>query len=255
MVAAGVMSDKDRLPWLSEYREPTSAKGRGKVATLSVLAVGTLAAAATLWLRPIGAPADLVPLPQSAPVEMADAGPSVTPVAETAPPIALALPSASRPITGSHPARRPMAAHRKIHSAGTDQDALDAVMAEQADPAAQPSAQLEGMATALAAIPGSAGDELLNPPSRPAVNPAAQVLRRQTVRLGVYLTPTQADIAWKSAIRSYTYLVTLPKQVQTVRLGGKGPRYYALNLGTPSRGHAKQLCRNLKAIGYACTVA
>ena len=113
----------------------------------------------------------------------------------------------------------------------------------------------EGMATALAAIPGSAGDELLNPPSRPAVNPAAQVLRRQTVRLGVYLTPTQADIAWKSAIRSYTYLVTLPKQVQTVRLGGKGPRYYALNLGTPSRGHAKQLCRNLKAIGYACTVA
>jgi hypothetical protein len=75
------------------------------------------------------------------------------------------------------------------------------------------------------------------------------------VQLGIYLTQRQAEIAWQSAIRDYTFLVTMPKSISTVRLGTRGKRYYRLQLGTPSKRHAKQLCGNLKATGRSCTVA
>ena len=40
-----------------------------------------------------------------------------------------------------------------------------------------------------------------------------------------------------------------------VRLRPRGKLYYRLQLGTPSKKHAKQLCGNLKSTGRACTVA
>ena len=45
----------------------------------------------------------------------------------------------------------------------------------------------------------------------------------------------------------------MPKRIQPVRIRSK--LYYRLQLGTPSRTHAKQLCGNLKQIGRSCTVA
>ena len=85
------------------------------------------------------------------------------------------------------------------------------------------------------------------------VNPSARVVRGKTVQLGVFRTARQAEIAWRSAIRDYTYLVTMPKSIQPVRIRSK--IYYRLQLGTPSKSYAKQLCGNLKQIGRSCTVA
>jgi hypothetical protein len=102
-------------------------------------------------------------------------------------------------------------------------------------------------ALAIAALPVPAD------PPRPAVNPAAQVVRGKTVQMGVYLTRSEAEAAWNSAIRDYTYLVTMPKSIEPISIRSK--RYYRLQLGTPSKSYAKQLCSNLKSIGRACTVA
>lgn len=90
-------------------------------------------------------------------------------------------------------------------------------------------------------------------PPRPAVNPAARVVRGRTVQMGVYLSRDQAEAAWKSAIGDYTFLVTMPKSIEPVTLRSK--RFYRLQLGTPSRAHARQLCNNLRTIGRSCTVA
>jgi SPOR domain len=108
-------------------------------------------------------------------------------------------------------------------------------------------AEVSEVALAIAAIP------LPPDPPRPAVDPTAQVVRGKTVQLGVYLTQGQAEAAWQRAVRDYTYLVTMPKSIEPISIRSK--RYYRLQLGTPSKKHAKQLCTNLKSIGRACTVA
>jgi len=108
--------------------------------------------------------------------------------------------------------------------------------------------EVSDAAIAIASMPAPPLD-----PPRPAVNASARVVRGKTVQLGVFKTYRQAEIAWRSAIRDYTYLVTMPKSIQPVRIRSK--LYYRLQLGTPSRTHAKQLCGNLKQIGRSCTVA
>jgi hypothetical protein len=102
-------------------------------------------------------------------------------------------------------------------------------------------------ASAIAAMP------LPPAPPRPAVNPSAQLVRGKTVQLGVYLTAGQAEAAWQRAVRDYTFLVTMPKSIQPISIRSK--RFYRLQLGTPSKKHARQLCTNLKTIGRTCSVA
>jgi hypothetical protein len=120
------------------------------------------------------------------------------------------------------------------------------VLQEQAGEAVATGISAEAMAIAL--MPAPPAD-----PPRPAVNPAARVVRGKTVQMGVFKTARQAEIAWQSAIRDYTFLVTMPKSVQPIRIRSK--LYYRLQLGTPSRSYARQLCGNLKQIGRSCTVA
>ena len=45
----------------------------------------------------------------------------------------------------------------------------------------------------------------------------------------------------------------MPKSIQAISIRSK--RFYSLQLGTPSKKHAKQLCSNLLSIGRVCTVA
>jgi hypothetical protein len=110
-----------------------------------------------------------------------------------------------------------------------------------------PLPEITPAALAIAAIP------LPPDPPRPAVNPSARVVRGKTVQMGVYVTQAQAEAAWQRAIRDYTYLVTMPKSIEAISIRSR--RFYRLQLGTPSKKHAKQLCTNLKSIGRACTVA
>ena len=110
-----------------------------------------------------------------------------------------------------------------------------------------PVPEVSATALAIAAIP------IPPDPPRPAVNPSAQLVRGKTVQMGVYLTQAQAEAAWQRAIRDYTFLVTMPKNIQPISIRSK--RFYRLQLGTPSKKHAKQLCSHLKSTGRACTVA
>jgi hypothetical protein len=141
--------------------------------------------------------------------------------------------------------RRVSRPKRKITATPTSAAYREVVQEQSPGPEAE--LATTAAAVAIAALP------LPPDPPRPAVNPSAQVVRGKTVQLGVYRTQQQAEFAWRSAIRDYTYLVTMPKSIEAVSIRSK--RFYRLQLGTPSKKHAKQLCSNLKSIGRACTVA
>jgi hypothetical protein len=138
-------------------------------------------------------------------------------------------------------ARQP---RRKIRAVPTAV-AYREVIKTQTEPAPVP--EVTEAAMAIAAMP------LPPDPPRPAVNPSAQLVRGKTVQLGVYLTAGQAEAAWQRAVRDYTFLVTMPKSIQPISIRSK--RFYRLQLGTPSKKHARQLCTNLKSIGRTCSVA
>ena len=246
MADAGVIKAGDRLPWLEPYRPPSRRPSNRSAGLAAVLGVAGLAGIATLLavrIMPMpDAPAepsaevvlpppamikdDLVPSRSVAPSE----APSVQPV------------EASRPTSVTH--RRRNVVRRRIKAEPT-RIAYSDVVRDQANTAETP---VSAEAMAIALMPAPPAD-----PPRPAVNPAARVVRGKTVQMGVYKTAWQAEIAWRSAIRDYTYLVTMPKSIEPIRIRSK--RYYRLQLGTPSRTHARQLCGNLRQIGRSCTVA
>jgi hypothetical protein len=135
---------------------------------------------------------------------------------------------------------------RKIKAVPT-RAAYSDVMDEQSEEANTLEPELVQAALAIAELP------VPPDPPRPAVDPTAKLTRGKTVQLGVFLNRKQAEAAWQSAIRDYTYLVTMPKSIEAISIRSK--RYYRLQLGTPSKRHAKALCTNLQSIGRSCTVA
>lgn len=244
MADVGVARDPARLPWLEPYRAPPRNKSNRRPGVAAAIGVVGLAAVFTFLTR------DLIPLP--------------TTVEETAPQASVALPAPvdmqpqivlpplnagdkrteiaarepARPVRTTRHVRRKIKA---VPTAAAYRDVVNRQSEEAQD------AEVSEAALAIAAIP------LPPDPPRPAVNPAAKVVRGKTVQLGVYLTQGEAETAWQKAVREYTYLVTMPKSIEPISIRSK--RFYRLQLGTPSKRHARQLCSNLKTIGRACTVA
>jgi hypothetical protein len=249
MADAGVARDPGRLPWLEPYRAPSrKASNRRPSTTVAIVAVG-LAVVVTLLLRdaPIFPAVEQAIPPQASVVLSAPADlqqPAVLAPLATAQPVAEA-PAA--PVAVAHRGRA--RAQRRIKAVPTSV-AYRAVVKEQTGEPTDPiklDAATADAALAIAALPPPPD------PPRPAVDPSAEVVRGKTVQLGVYRSAVQAEAAWRSAIRDYTYLVTMPKSIEAISIRSK--RFYRLQLGTPSKKHAKQLCSNLKSIGRACTVA
>ena len=246
MADAGVIKAGDRLPWLEPYRPPSRRPSNRSAGLAAMLGVAGLAGIATLLavrILPVpDAPAEPsaeVVLPPPAmikddpvPVPLAsnEEAPSIEPV------------EVSRPASTIHRSRTVV--RRRIKAEPT-RIAYSDVVREQAEIG---EAAISAEAMAIALMPAPPAD-----PPRPAVNPSARVVRGKTVQMGVYKTARQAEIAWRSAIRDYTYLVTMPKSIEPISIRSK--RYYRLQLGTPSRIHARQLCGNLRQIGRSCTVA
>lgn len=245
MADAGVARDPGRLPWLEPYRAPARKPSNRRPGVTAVIGAIGLAAVITLLTR------DMIPLPGTdEPVPQASV---VLPAPEDLQPQIVLPPLESVPapdraeVRTDEPARlvRPrQVARRKIRAVPTEA-AYREVVTAQSEPPAVP--EVSEAALAIAAIP------IPPDPPRPAVNPSAEVVRGKTVQMGVYLTPAQAEAAWQRAIRDYTYLVTMPKSIQAISIRSK--RFYRLQLGTPSKKHAKQLCTHLKSTGRACTVA
>jgi hypothetical protein len=247
MADAGVLKAGDRLPWLEPYRPPSRRPSNRKAGIAAVAGVAGLAGIATLLMVRImpmpGAPAE-----PSAEVLLPP--PSI--IKDEPVTVPLSVEADETPVTGSVTAvaANPTPRHarkivRRRITAEPTRDAYGEVLSDQAD------ARTDEVSEAAIAI-ASMSAPPVDPP-RPAVNASAQVVRGKTVQLGVFKTYRQAEIAWRSAIRDYTYLVTMPKSIEPIRIRSKV--YYRLQLGTPSRKHARQLCGNLKQIGRACAVA
>ena len=243
MADAGIARDPGRLPWLEPYRAPSGKKSNRRAGVTAMIGAVGLAAVVTFLAR------DLIQLPASEPAPQAsvalpapvDMQPQVVlpPLEARQEPVQVA----AREIAVRRPAPLP---RRRIKAVPT-RNAYRDVVKEQDTAAEEAQTEVSEAALAIAAMP------LPPDPPRPAVNPSAQVVRGKTVQLGVYLTQAQAEAAWKSAIKDYTYLVTMPKSIEPISIRSK--RFYRLQLGTPSKKYAKQLCSNLKSIGRACTVA
>lgn len=243
MADAGVVRDANRLPWLEPYHAPSRkvSNRRSGVAT-AIGAIG-LAAVVILLTR------DMIPLPAAdgpgaarvtlpAPVDMQ---PQIV-----LPPLHVS--ETPMEVVKSEPEfRRPAPLPRRRIKAIPTNAAFRGVVSEQHGEISETEVVASDAALAIAALP------IPPDPPRPAVDPTAQIVRGKTVQMGVYLTKTQAEAAWQSAVRDYTYLVTMPKSIEAISIRSK--RFYRLQLGTPSKKHAKQLCSNLKSIGRACTVA
>ena len=247
MAEAGVLRAGDRLPWLEPYRPPSRRPSNRSVGFAAIIGVAGLAGIAALLAMKI-VPLNEAPAEPTAEVLLPPAMiklepvlvPLETPVetaASSEPAIDRAPPAAQR----AHPIVR-----RKIKAEPTRAAYRNVVQGQAGE--ASDSSEISAEAMAIALMPAPPAE-----PPMPAVNPSARVVRGKTVQMGVYKTARQAEIAWRSAIKDYTYLVTMPKSIQPIRIRSK--TYYRLQLGTPSRSHAKQLCGNLKQIGRSCTVA
>ena len=247
MADAGVARDPGRLPWLEPYRAPPRRASNRSAGMAAVIGAVGLAVVVTLLMRDLplfpteepAAPQASVVLP--APVEMQ---PQVV-----LPPLAAPQPvivPVAQPRTTAYRAKARV--QRRIKAVPTSA-AYREVLAEQAGEPAETGPVTSDVASAIAALPLPVTPD----PPRPAVDRTAQVVRGKTVQLGVFKSQGQAEAAWRSAIRDYTYLVTMPKSIEPISIRSK--RFYRLQLGTPSKKHAKQLCSNLKSIGRSCTVA
>lgn len=245
MADAGVVRDANRLPWLEPYRAPPRKKSNRRAGVTAIIGALGLATVVTLLMRdgPLISVAE-EPAPQASVVLPApeDMQPQIVlpPLRTEGEPVVVADAEPTRLV---RPAKYP---RRKIKAVPT-RNAYREVLRGQEEAEAPTETIVTEAALAIASMPVPAD------PPRPAVNPAAQVVRGKTVQLGVFLTRNEAEAAWKSTIRDYTYLVTMPKSIEPISIRSK--RFYRLQLGTPSKRYAKQLCSNLKSIGRACTVA
>ena len=246
MADAGVARDPGRLPWLEPYRAPTRKTSNRRAGVTAVIGAVGLAAVVVLLTR------DVIPLPEAQPdVPQASV---VLPAPEDLQP-EIVLPPLQPRVEPTKPVEaersrlvRPARQIRRNIKTVPTSVAYQEVVRHQAGELPVPvPVEVSEAASAIAAMPFPPD------PPRPAVNPSAQVVRGKTVQLGVYLTAAQAEAAWQRAIRDYTFLVTMPKSIQPITIRSK--RFYRLQLGTPSKRHAKQLCTNLKTVGRACTVA
>jgi len=251
MADAGVVRDSNRLPWLEPYRAPPRKKSNRRAGSAAAIGAAGLAGILAVLMRDAPLPPVDEPAPQAsvllpAPVDMQ--------------PQIVLPPLAQRPQAAAQPAFKPaakrhrvkVAVRRRIKAIPT-RAAYRTVLKDQAGkpPATEPAAP--ATAIAIASPPAPVLTPAPAPIVRPTVNPKAQVVRGKTVQLGVYTSPRQAELAWQSAVRDYTYLVTMPKSIEPISIRSR--RFYRLQLGTPSKLHAKQLCNNLRTIGHACTVA
>jgi len=249
MADAGVARDPGRLPWLEPYRAPARKKSNRRPGTAVVIGAIGLAAVVTMLTRDvIPFPVEQPAVPQASVVLPSPAQMQqpivLAPLAMNEPPASTPAPQVAAPVR-----RAKQHEQRRIKTVPTN-IAYRAVVKEQSgepsDAVALDAATADA-AVAIAALP------LPPDPPRPAVNPSARVVRGKTVQLGVFRSQQAAEFAWRSAIRDYTYLVTMPKSIEPISIRSR--RFYRLQLGTPSKQHAKQLCSNLKSIGRACTVA
>jgi hypothetical protein len=243
MADAGVVRDANRLPWLEPYRAPPRKKSNRRTGVATAIGTVGLAVVVTLLTR------DMIPMPSAEPAT--EARVTLPAPSDMQPQIILPpLEVSEAPIKAATPepaVRRPAALPRRRIQAIPTRAAYRDVVKEQVEDSVETEVVASEAALAIADLP------LPPDPPRPAVDPSAQVVRGKTVQLGVYLTRSQAEAAWNSAIRDYTYLVTMPKSIEAISIRSR--RFYRLQLGTPSKKHAKQLCSNLKSIGRACTVA
>ena len=197
MADAGVIKAGDRLPWLEPYRPPSRRPSNRSAGLAAMVGVAGLAGIATLLAVRI-MPVPDAPAEPSAEVLLPPPS-MIKPNLVPEPLVAKEEAPAFQSVEAGRPAsitRRTRSAVRRRIKAEPTRIAYSDVVRDQAE-IGETVVSPEAMAIAL--MPAPPAD-----PPRPAVNPAARVVRGKTVQMGVYKTARQAEIAWRSAIRDYT---------------------------------------------------
>lgn len=250
MAEKRAVTDGDRLPWLGSLPERSAAPGpraavRGLTIIVVLLAVALAGTLSLLILRqrdvpsaPPASPAAAakVDLPAAPPPAAAPTPVPVLPPVTAAPAPVAKLAEAPPPRTQAKSAVK----KASVRKASARMARAKKAKANQRRAALHPATKPQ--------IVVHRG--VRNWPAVPWIGTPGSV-----IQLGAYASPRQSDIAWRSSIRAYPYLATLPKKVTSVRVGPKRLRYYRLQLGTPSPVHAAQVCRNLRSIRRSCIVA
>lgn len=239
MAEKRAVTDGDRLPWLGPLPERSAAPGpraavRGLTIIVALLAVALAGTLSLLILRDSDVPS--APPASPAPAAKVDL-PAAPPPAPAPAPIPVLPPAtqAPAPVARLADAPPPRAMAKPVVKKASVRKASVKKRRAAPRPATKPQIAVQR--------------EVRNWPPVAWVGTPGSV-----IQIGAYSSPRQADIAWRSSIRAYPYLATLPRKVTTVRVGPKRIRYYRLQLGTPSPIHASQTCRNLRSIRRSCIV-
>lgn len=233
-------ADEDRLPWLEPDRErktpgrPVPARGLSRPLAFGAgLGLAIAAAGAGYWygqrsdrsVAPSSTTIALAPPSAPKPVKVAEAPaqpqPAEPAIAEPTP----ATEKASKPSPARKASKR-RTARKKIRSAGVESSKIDAVRAAQ---------EREARSRPW--------------PRMPSPGPAGQV-----IQLGAFSTPARANNAYSLRIARYPALARMPKVVVPVITKPDGRILYVLRLGTTSRQESKTVCRNLRVSGDHCLV-
>ena len=220
-------TDGDRLPWLGAMPDRAAAPGpraavRGLTILVVLLTLALIGSLSLLLLRGRNAPSVAAPTnsPPAATVNLPVA--PVVPSPPTSPPakIAEAAPPVVREATPprqvrAKPARKPRIVHR--HAAPRRAPTPPVIVHR-------------------------------GPPAWPAAT------RGRVMQLGAFNSAGQAVIAWRSTVRDYPYLGTLPRKIVRIRVGPRRTLYYRLQVAAPSPRHSEPICRVVRATRRACLV-
>lgn len=267
--------DSDKLPWLEPYREPvaprprlrevrpastpTATPRRRAIGSTVGASIGLVAAAALAlggyWygrqsatgedgagsaivtpLPPVGAERPVLTYPS-----IEDSGPAATPVAvaDAPPPVRVeAAPVVREPVPIQ---ARPERVVRRVERSAPPPPPV------AAPPPPKPRVAASAKPSPVV-VPRPRARLAALPPVKPIGKAGTNLL------LGYYASPRYADLARARVIKRYPYLSGLPVQVAPVPLGQGRGSMYALRLVARSKSDARGLCKNLKGIGYGCTV-
>ncbi len=224
MIPARIPADEDRLPWLEPFREseprPARAKQNLRLALFITLLVAALAAAVFWFLDDrLSAPVDQ-PLPDSARSVRVELGDTSRVLTVDDMPV-------EQPLTPTAPLSPTIAPPpEQIESEPQAENATERIV----KPKVEPKPKIEW-------------------PPPPKAGPSGQV-----IQLGAFDSPRQADDAWEGLIARFPNFAKLPKVVVPTPPRKGRPRFYRLQLGTPSPAQSIALCDFIRGSGRLCMV-
>jgi hypothetical protein len=239
----------DRLPWLSDEPQATTAKRDNNPVLWAAVAVLVVAGGA-FWLgtrsfeEPAApsvrhvAPATTVPLPEARPAERAEvqmpSQPQVNPS-----PAPQVRPMLTREVRIAAPIER-----RAVEDAANRSTVADKLQEAVTSPGERPAQGVTSVATA------PRPQAIALRPWNPRI---AEGAAGRLVQVGAFGSISQAKRGWWFMVRAYPGMSRLPAVVRPTR-NSHGRVFYRFQVGTTSQAHSEILCQRMQRIRLSCAV-